>query len=173
MPSISSMPRSVCNYFYTSCFKTTRTPGLLIFLSCKSALFQGVDLSNIIKDLSLSNTTDDITSFLKKLSECAKTAEHEHVLPLLNKLKAELDKDMARRVFAGKNGAYETLLEVISSCKDTSYILRPALKTVTSLMTGNPDLLDDAGVNLQKRLLLWSSLYLVFVIGKLLTINCF
>ncbi|XP_058798631.1 armadillo repeat-containing protein 6 homolog isoform X3 [Phymastichus coffea] len=114
---------------------------------------QGVDLSNIIKDLSLNNTTDDIISFIKKLSECAKTAEHQHALPLLNKLKVELDKDMARRVFAGKNRAYETLLEVINSCKDTSYILRPALKTITSLMTGNPDLLDEDGVNLQKSLL--------------------
>lgn len=114
-------------------------------------MLQGVDLSNIIKDLSLNSTTDDITSCIKKLAECAKTAEHEHATPLLNKLKSELEKDIARRVFAGKNGAYTTLLEVITSCKDEPLLLRIALKTITVLMTGNPDLLDDAGVELQKR----------------------
>ncbi|KAJ8675648.1 hypothetical protein QAD02_011434 [Eretmocerus hayati] len=114
---------------------------------------QDVDLSNIIKDLSLQKNTDDITCCIKRLSECAKTAEHEHATPLLNKLKAELDKDIARRVFAGKNGAYTTLLDVITSCKDEPLLLRTALKTMTSLMTGNPDLLDDAGVSLQKSLL--------------------
>lgn len=117
----------------------------------KIIFFQGVDLSNIIKDLSLNNATDDITSCIKKLSECAKTAEHEHATPLLNKLKSEMDKDIARRVFAGKNGAYSTLLDVITSCKNEPLLLRTALKTITSLMTGNPDLLDEAGIDLQIR----------------------
>lgn len=112
-----------------------------------------MDLSNIIKDLSLNCTTDDITSSIKKLAKCAKTAEHEHAAPLLNKLRSELEKDIARRVFAGKNGAYNTLLEVVTSSKDEPLLLRTALKTITVLMTGNPDLLDDAGVDLQKRFL--------------------
>ncbi|XP_014209570.1 armadillo repeat-containing protein 6 homolog [Copidosoma floridanum] len=114
---------------------------------------QGVDLTNIIKDLSLNDGANDITSCIKKLSECTKSKEHEHAAPLLNKLRSELEKDIARRVFAGKNGAYSILLDVMTSCKDDPILLRLALKTITALMTGNPDLLDETGIQLQKRLL--------------------
>ena len=112
---------------------------------------QGVDLSNIIKDLSLNNAADDLTSCIKNLSDCVKSAEYDHAAPFLNKLKSELEKDIARRVFAGKNGAYTTLLDVITSCKHEPHLLRTALKTVTVLMTGNPDLLEENGVKLQMR----------------------
>ncbi|XP_011498450.1 PREDICTED: armadillo repeat-containing protein 6 homolog [Ceratosolen solmsi marchali] len=114
---------------------------------------QGVDLTNIIKDLALNDSTDDIISSIKKLSEYSTAAECKHMTIILNTLMSELEKDIARRVFAGKNGAYTTLLQVLTNFKDKPIIVQTALKTITILMTGNPDLLDEAGVNLQKSLL--------------------
>ena len=108
-------------------------------------------MSNVIKDLALHDSTEEITTLIKKLSEMSKSSKHEHCAPLLNKFKSELDKDMARRVFAGKNGAYAVLINVINACKDEPLLLRAALKTINSLMTGNPDLLDESGISLQKR----------------------
>lgn len=61
----------------------------------------------------------------------------------------ELDKDIARRVYAGKQGCYRVLLDIIKDCEYDTLILKTALKTITSLMTGNPDLLDDKGVSIQ------------------------
>ena len=68
---------------------------------------------------------------------------------MLDQLKSELDKDIARRVYAGKQGAYKTLIDLMHKFKNDTSVMKAALKTMTSLMTGNPDLLDQSGVDLQ------------------------
>lgn len=112
--------------------------------------FQGVDLTNIIKDLILSDK-DDIKNIINAISNLDKQSNTEQLLELLNKLKIQLDQDIARRVYAGKNGAYSMLISLINNCKENKTLLQLTLKTITSLMSGNPDLLDKSGINTQKR----------------------
>jgi vacuolar-type H+-ATPase subunit E/Vma4 len=91
---------------------------------------------------------------MKRLSDSLQDPKYELITELLNAFVLELNKDeIARRVYAGKNGAYSLLLSVITGCENEPDVLKAALKAIKVLMTGNPDLLDEAGVNLQKRFL--------------------
>ncbi|XP_031847167.1 armadillo repeat-containing protein 6 homolog [Nomia melanderi] len=114
---------------------------------------QGVDLSNIIKDLILNDDTDLIAGYLNQLNIALSDKRYDNVPHTLDKLRKELDKDIARRVFAGKKGGYNTLIKIMKSCPNNNTVMRSALKTVTSLMTGNPDLLNDEGIALQIQIL--------------------
>ncbi|XP_014229097.1 armadillo repeat-containing protein 6 homolog [Trichogramma pretiosum] len=114
---------------------------------------QDVDLSNVIKDLAITNVTSNIDRCIGTLKECVKNSDFKGAPSSLNELKDILDADIAQRVYAGKNGAYTVLLDVINSCKDEPELLIIALKTMTSLVNGNPDLLDQSGIKLQKSLL--------------------
>ncbi|KAK0168565.1 hypothetical protein PV327_002350 [Microctonus hyperodae] len=115
---------------------------------------QGVDLTNIIKDLVLNDSSDITLSCLKKLETASKDNKNSENIPhILEKLKTELDKDIARRIYAAKENAYSILLNLMKSNKDDINILKPALKTMTSLMNGHPDLLDMAGIEFQMQIL--------------------
>lgn len=114
---------------------------------------QGVDLSNIIKDLIITQDNDLISSYLDQLRSFLTKKHYERIPNVLDKLIIELDKDIARRVYAGKQGCYRVLLDIIKDCEYDTLILKTALKTITSLMTGNPDLLDDKGVSIQMEIL--------------------
>ncbi|XP_051174994.1 armadillo repeat-containing protein 6 homolog [Leptopilina boulardi] len=113
---------------------------------------QGVDLSNIIKDLAI-NDDSVILSCLEKLSACLSEEEYDSAHSQLEKLKNELDKDIARRIYAAKHDAYSILTSMIKKCKDNPLVIKSALKTITSLMTGHPDLLDERGISLQIEIL--------------------
>ncbi|XP_054005823.1 armadillo repeat-containing protein 6 homolog [Hylaeus anthracinus] len=110
---------------------------------------QGVDLSNIMKDLILNNDNELITSYLSQLNIAIEDKNYGNVPQTLDKLRNELDKDIAYRVYAGKKGGYDTLIKLMKSCPNNSLVIRSALKAITSLMNGNPDLLNDEGVALQ------------------------
>ncbi|XP_008554566.1 armadillo repeat-containing protein 6 homolog [Microplitis demolitor] len=114
---------------------------------------QGIDLSNIIKDLALNDNSNVIKTCLEKLSSASEEKTYKDVTRVLETLKTELDKDIAHRVFAGKENAYSILLALTKDTKDDVSILKPALKAMTSLMTGNPDLLDSDGIDLQMQIL--------------------
>ncbi|XP_076667885.1 armadillo repeat-containing protein 6 homolog [Andrena cerasifolii] len=114
---------------------------------------QGVDLTNVIKDLVLSDYNDLIASYVSQLNIALEDKNYENVPQTLDKLRHELDKDIARRVYAGKKGGYNTLIKLMKSCPNNSTVIRSALKTITSLMTGNPDLLNDEGIALQIHIL--------------------
>lgn len=91
-----------------------------------------------------------ILSCLKKLETASKDNKNcENIPHILEKLKTELDKDIARRIYAAKQNAYSILLNLMKSNKNNINILKPALKTMTSLMNGHPDLLDMAGIEFQ------------------------
>ncbi|XP_076245560.1 armadillo repeat-containing protein 6 homolog [Calliopsis andreniformis] len=129
------------------------TPEEAIEDAVKQFEAQGVDLSNIIKDLSLNNDTDLISSYLNQINKAIADKNYENVPHSLDKLRHALDKDIARRLYASKKGGYNTLIKLMKSCPNNITILRPALKTITSLMTNNPDLLNDEGIALQIQIL--------------------
>ncbi|CAH1641724.1 unnamed protein product [Spodoptera littoralis] len=126
---------------------------------------QGVDLSNIIKDLALgSGDNHVVTENVARLKELCSGDKYDHdaVLKELSVLKAECEKDIARRVRAGKEGAYKVLLDLLYSkysklCQelsdhDAKFIIN-VLETITALMEMQPDLLDSKGVDLIKNIL--------------------
>ncbi|CAB3225780.1 unnamed protein product [Arctia plantaginis] len=124
---------------------------------------QGVDLTNIIKDLALSSGGNHLVSEtvanLKNL--CSFKKHHvNQVVKELDVLKAECSKDIAYRIRAGKDGAYKVLVDLLFSKqlllqlsdRDVKLIVA-ALDTLTALMELQPDLLDDRGVELIKNIL--------------------
>lgn len=78
-----------------------------------------------------------------------KDKSYELAPDTLQELRVELDKDIGHRVFAGKQKCYKILIDLLKDCRKNHAIVKSTLKTITSLMTGNPDLLDDDGVALQ------------------------
>lgn len=91
----------------------------------------------------------DILSCLDKLHACISEKDNDSTHLQLEKLKNEFDKDIARRIYAAKHNAYSILINVIKEFKDDELLVKLALKTITSLMTGHPDLLDEKGISLQ------------------------
>lgn len=106
-------------------------------------------MSNIIKDLILNDDSELIVSSLNQINNAIEDQNYENVHHTLDKLRNELDKDIARRIYAGKKGAYNTLIKLMKACLNNATIIKSALKAITSLMNGNPDLLNDEGIALQ------------------------
>ncbi|KAK1136127.1 hypothetical protein K0M31_000694 [Melipona bicolor] len=113
----------------------------------------GIDLSNIIKDLILNDDNELIISYLNQINIAIGNRNYENIHHVLDKLRSQLDKDIARRVYAGKMGTYNILINLMKACPNNATIIKAALKTITSLMTGNPDLLNDEGIALQIQIL--------------------
>ncbi|XP_013147163.1 PREDICTED: armadillo repeat-containing protein 6 homolog [Papilio polytes] len=124
---------------------------------------QGVDLSNIIKELNLNSGEEHlVSSTVKKLKELSNAVQNneEHILEQLDILMTECNKDIAHRVKAGKEGCYTVLINLleakqksylkINNVKDSSFIIK-ILNTFVSLMESQPDLLDRKGVAIIKR----------------------
>lgn len=128
------------------------TPEEAIVDAIKEFEAQGIDLSNIIKDMVIDDGSD-ILSCLDKLHACISEKDNDSTHLQLEKLKNEFDKDIARRIYAAKHNAYSILINVIKEFKDDELLVKLALKTITSLMTGHPDLLDEKGISLQVEIL--------------------
>lgn len=109
-------------------------------------LAQGIDLSNIIKNLALVDKYEPILTCLERLTFAAKDKSYELVPKTLQELQIELDKDIGHKVFAGKHKCYNILIDLLKNCERNHTIVKSVLKTITLLMTGNPDLLDDDGI---------------------------
>ncbi|CAG5030850.1 unnamed protein product [Parnassius apollo] len=123
---------------------------------------QGVDLSNIIKDLTLESGDKHLISLtVNKLNELCKSDKHDDkdILEQLDVLRAECNKDIAHRVRAGKDGAYSILIDLLDeklrsytqkeNKEDEDFIVK-IFKTLASLMDSQPDLLEQKGVDLIK-----------------------
>ncbi|XP_059044835.1 armadillo repeat-containing protein 6 homolog [Achroia grisella] len=121
---------------------------------------QGVDLSNIIKDLALGSGEEHaVTTIVNKLRNLCSATEYDNeaVLQELDALKTECKKDIAHRVRAGKEGAYTILIDLLearqkiylqnASEADGRFIVS-VLNTLTSLMNMQPDLLEAKGIDL-------------------------
>ncbi|XP_026316194.1 armadillo repeat-containing protein 6 homolog isoform X2 [Hyposmocoma kahamanoa] len=123
---------------------------------------QGVDLSNIMKDLCLGSGDDRLVSTtVAQLKELNKSDEDDEILKHLDILKAECNKDIAHRVRAGKDGVYKILIDLLEARykqyhKDNEVDKRIVVETLnclTALMDTQPDLLDDHGIDLIMRIL--------------------
>ncbi|XP_015109574.1 armadillo repeat-containing protein 6 homolog [Diachasma alloeum] len=130
------------------------TPQEAIEDAVKQFEAQGIDLTNIIKDLAISENSNVIQTCLRKLSASIEEKNYNDVPDALEKLKTELNRDIARRMYAAKENAYCILLDLMEEVENEENlnILKSVIKTMTSLMTGHPDLLDARGIKLQIRL---------------------
>ncbi|OWR50093.1 armadillo repeat-containing protein 6 [Danaus plexippus plexippus] len=120
---------------------------------------QGVDLTNIIKDLALgSGDKHLVLTTVEKLKElCSNNKNDTLIMNELEILKAECSKDIAHRVMAGKAGAYNTLIDLldeklkmykhVESEENKQFIVK-ILNCLVALMEVQPDLLDKKGVDL-------------------------
>ncbi|XP_075216357.1 armadillo repeat-containing protein 6 homolog isoform X2 [Lycorma delicatula] len=110
---------------------------------------QGVDLSNIIKSGDLGQDSNPIVQCLHQLKEVNDIAsDNEHILSELKFLQDECQKDIAKKILAGKEGAYNILLDLLEKSKANKEVEVQIYRTLTSIMTGYPDLFDERGVNI-------------------------
>ncbi|XP_050356532.1 armadillo repeat-containing protein 6 homolog [Nymphalis io] len=124
---------------------------------------QGVDLSNIIKDLALSSGDNHLISItVEKLKEICQKNYDNLILSELDTLMAECKKDIAHRIRAGKEGAYEILIDLLETKfkmyteeknQQNELFVTKALKSLTILMDMQPDLLDNKGMDIMKSIL--------------------
>jgi hypothetical protein len=116
--------------------------------------FQGVNLSNIIKEVvndnSPATSTSKLTASLDNISKLIKkpTGNEESVIEELQALKYECDKSIAHRVLAGSLGTYNVLLDVLELFQSVDEVSTEALSAMSALMSGNPDLLDSRGIEI-------------------------
>lgn len=65
-----------------------------------------------------------------------KSASPLNMLSHLDVLKTECEKDLARKVLAGKNGAYTIILDVLDKFSNDEATVHKCLETITALMDG-------------------------------------
>ncbi|CAG9766295.1 unnamed protein product [Ceutorhynchus assimilis] len=107
---------------------------------------QGVDLSKIIKDQMSKQQYEEITAAVQKVEQLQKTkGDVDNINKALDDLRLECDKGIQYKIAAGKAEAYHILLNTYEAFSDKTVKIN-ALKTLLSLMTKQPDLLDDRGV---------------------------
>lgn len=114
---------------------------------------QGVDLSNIIKNNLLSPQVESIDDIKMALSTLREHTQQKIVIPSsalqeqLLVIKRECDKSIPHRLFAGKEGAYSILLQLITDNDGHAIaVVKDSLRAILALMTKQPDLLDDTGI---------------------------
>ncbi|CAH0392058.1 unnamed protein product [Bemisia tabaci] len=113
----------------------------------KQFIAQGIDLSNIIKDLYLRKDEDPLLVALERIKDNIGTSSTDGLEEAVENLKNECRKDIARKILAGKKGAYNLLLNVLTKFKEDK-IQVASLAALVALMTGYPDLLDAEGLDL-------------------------
>ncbi|KAK3912718.1 Armadillo repeat-containing protein 6-like protein [Frankliniella fusca] len=109
---------------------------------------QGVDLGNIITDPTMrKEAEEELKGCITRLSDVENVDLQDDKFGTdLQTIRKWCDKGVPFRLLAGKLKAYNTLINVLHQHLDVDGKNVPILKTLNSLMTGYPDLLDDAGV---------------------------
>jgi len=120
----------------------------VILVLMTSSSFQGVNLSNIVRDFVM-NQGETEHPVLLALKSLALALESTPVnLDILAKecevIKTQCDIDLAHRCLAGKNDAYGTLMSALEKTDDVSSH-KAILSALCSLCNGQPDLLEDTG----------------------------
>lgn len=119
---------------------------------------QGVDLSYIVTDWMMAGALNspalvDAIAKLRNLVKSPATDSKEFIVQL-TVIRTECEKGLNYQVLAGKEGAYDAIMNVISKFESGNpEILKECLNTLISLMTKHPDLLDDRGVQMILKLL--------------------
>ncbi|KAJ8932460.1 hypothetical protein NQ314_014642 [Rhamnusium bicolor] len=107
---------------------------------------QGVDLSSILKELP--TYSESIKEHVVQLTELNKSkSDPKRVIEKLEAIKTECDKGIEYKVLIGKCGAYSVILDTLSNYNDDNVRMN-CLKSLISLMSKQPDLLDDRGVEI-------------------------
>ncbi|XP_044746290.1 armadillo repeat-containing protein 6 homolog [Coccinella septempunctata] len=111
---------------------------------------QSVDLSNISKEVMCEPINEKLViDVIKKMEEFNKEKNHnDDTINTLNLLKEYCDKGIEYKVLAGKHGAYPQILTTLENCEDDKSLKLLCLKTMNALMTKQPDLLDNKGVEI-------------------------
>lgn len=118
------------------------------------ALFQGIDLSNIIKDVALTGTDElhMISAAVAKLKSYStdRNVNRQTIIDELKIVQCECDKDMSRRLLAGREGAYDAIIALMQAHTIGQHrdVIIQCLETMVSLMSGQPDLLTLPGVEI-------------------------
>lgn len=100
--------------------------------------------------------SDTIKNSLKTLEDLvtSKSKNPQEINAQLNKIKEECNKGLQQRVLIGKAKGYDIIFKALMRFEENdSDLLKTTLRTMLSLMTGQPDLLDDNGIELIIRLL--------------------
>lgn len=115
--------------------------------------FQEVELSNIVKTLSLTDEGEVIHHVVvainnlktihnaDSLNDVIKSSEEIDII------RTECDKGIAYRILAAKNDAYSVVMSCFKRLRNSDEAkLRSALSALVSLTDGQPDLLDPADI---------------------------
>uniref|UniRef100_W8B578 Armadillo repeat-containing protein 6 n=1 Tax=Ceratitis capitata TaxID=7213 RepID=W8B578_CERCA len=111
---------------------------------------QGINLANIIKDLTINPDTgkpvlneiiDDLKTYIGQ-----KSTDTEQLLEYLSILDTECQKSISHRVLAGKNGAHEALVTLLeqelANPQPNLTVLEACLKAANSFTNKQPDIFD-------------------------------
>ena len=142
--------------------------------------FQGVNLSNIVKDISLYSgesgapTEHAVVQAVNgvKASLSVEPTDYDSLKIHLDKLKTECDIDLARRCMAGKYDTYPTLLKAGEVCRTIPDLLKQCLVTMASLFNGHPDLLNKQGLVFLCNLLKENNSEIVSLTLKVVRLAC-
>lgn len=115
-------------------------------------------MDNIVKDLILATLTENaenplIETIVRLSNACLTSSKVSEICDLLAKLQVQCDIGLAQKVYAGRHGAYNVLLDIYDKFEPDCTVTLPVLDNLISLMDGQPDLLDDRGVGFMLRLL--------------------
>lgn len=75
-------------------------------------------------------------------------AEEERVITTLKQLEAECSKDVAHRLMAEKNGAFNKLVTCMRQHKNKCSVREECLKCMGTLTKGFPDIVTHEGIHL-------------------------
>lgn len=110
-----------------------------------------------MKDPSLYSTNGDgqvldhpVKTALQKLSVALDNSNvnNPQIIEILKSVQTECDTDFARRCLAGSSNAYPILYKALLHYREEPEYLKAVLKTFCSLVNGQPDLIDDKGIEL-------------------------
>ncbi|ELU02618.1 hypothetical protein CAPTEDRAFT_184330 [Capitella teleta] len=134
---------------------------------------QGVNLANIVKDVSHFSATGDnkhaVIMAVEKINILIRGDDFDGVSAELRVIKEECDRDLAHRCLAAKHGAYISLIQCLKGQKQ---ILLVTLDALASLTNGQPDVLTDEGVDLLLDLLQSSDPEIIAMVTKVIIHVC-
>lgn len=116
-----------------------------------------MDLSNIIKDLSITNKDDQavLGNVIEELDNFSKypSPNKNEIIIALNVLRTECEKDIPHKVLAGSKNAFNIIVALMLSQETNTEVILECLKTMIALMSGQPDLLNNNGIGVMMKFL--------------------
>jgi len=107
---------------------------------------QGINLGNIvISEKGSQVVVDSVKELFKDLSD-------DQLVKELQTIQDSCKNDLAQRVLATNNGAYSVLIKLTQS-KESQNLQEELIKTLVSVMTTNPDMLESQGIDAINKIL--------------------